>query len=163
MFRYTRVRLAENERTSCLHMEAYIRRLSHFCDEPYTHYTNHGPHFREFARLIEDDKEKGLKQYNVDKAALLLDKCHEEECKEKVVERDATICDALDRCSLLHNPSLKKLSVDVLKGAIKAIKASSTFRHAGLRVGGNRASLLDQIEAHPEPYEAQDPSFVYKA
>ena len=70
---------------------------------------------------------------------------------------------ALDRCSLLPNPTPKKLTVDVLKGAIKAIKASSTFQYAGLRVGGNRASLLDQIEAVLEPYEAQDLSFVYKA
>ena len=47
----------------------------------------------------------------------------------------------------------KELTVDVLKGAIKAIKASSTFQYAGLRVGRNRASLLDQIEAVLEPYE----------
>ena len=41
MFRYTRARLAENERTRCLLMEAYIRvRLSHFHDEAYTHWGN---------------------------------------------------------------------------------------------------------------------------
>ena len=92
MFRYTRARLAENERTWCLLMEAYIRvRLSHFRNEAYTHYTNHGPHFREFARLIEGDWENSLKQYSADKAALLLEKRHEEECKEKVAQRDATI------------------------------------------------------------------------
>ena len=96
MFRYTRARLAENERTRCLLIEAYIRvRLSHFRDEAYTHYTNHGPHFREFARLIEGDWENSLKQYNADKAALLLAKRHEEECKEKVAQRDATIFAAL--------------------------------------------------------------------
>ena len=146
MFRYTRARLAENEHTRCLLMEAYIRvRLSYFRDEAYTHYTNHGPHFREFARLIEGDWENSLKLYNTDKAALLSEKRHEEECKEKVAQRDATIFAALDRCSLLPNPTPKKLTVDVLKGAIKAIKASSTFQYAGLRVGGNRASLLDQI------------------
>ena len=33
----------------------------------------------------------------------------------------------------------------------------------GVRVGGNRASLLDQIDPFLEPYEAQDLSFVYKA
>ena len=151
-------------RTRCLLMEAYIRvRLSHFRDEAYTHYTNHGPHFREFACLIEGDWENSLKQYIADKAALLLEKRHEEECKEKVSQRDATIFGALDHSSLLPNPTPKKLTVDVLKGAIKAIKASSTFQYAGLRVGGNRASLLDQIEAVLEPYEAQDLSFVYKA
>ena len=61
MFRYTRARLAVNKRTRCLFMEAYIRvRLSHFCDEDYTHYTNHGPQFRESACLI--DWENSLKQ-----------------------------------------------------------------------------------------------------
>ena len=69
----------------------------------------------------------------------------------------------VDRCGLLPNPTPKKLTIDVLKGAIKAIKASSTFEYAGLRLGGNRASLLDQIEAVLERYEAQDLSFVYKA
>ena len=87
MFRYTRARLAENERTRCLLMEAYIRvRLGHFRDEAYTHYTNHGPHFREFARLIEGDWENILKQYNADKAAPLLEKRHEEECKDKLAQ-----------------------------------------------------------------------------
>ena len=161
MFQYTRARLAENERTRCLLMEAYIRvRLSHFRDEAYTHYTNHGPHFREFARLIEGDCENSLKQYNANKTALFLEKRHEEECKEKAAQRDVTIFAALDRCSLLPNPTPKKLNVDVLKGAIKAVKASWTFQYAGLRVGGNIASLLDQIEAVSEPYEAQDLSFV---
>ena len=145
-------------------MEAYIRvRLGHFRDEAYTHYTNHGPHFREFARLIEGDWENSFKQYNAVKAALLFEKRHEEECKEKVAQRDATIFAAFDRCSLLPKRTPKKLNVDVLKNAIKAIKASSTFQYASLRVGGNRASLWDQIEAVPEPYEAQDLSFVYKA
>ena len=153
---YTRARLAENERTRCLLIEAYIGvRLSHFRDEAYTHYTNHGPHFGESPRLIEGDWENSLKQYHPDKAALLLEKRHEEECKEKVAQRDATIFAALNRCSLLPNPTPKNLTVDVLKGAIKAIKASSTFQYAGLRLGGNRASLLDQIEAVLEPYEAQ--------
>ena len=76
---------------------------------------------------------------------------------------DATIFAALDRCGLLPNPIPKKLTVDVLKGAINAIKASSTFQYAGPRVGGNSASLLDQIEAVLETYEAQHLSFVYKA
>ena len=106
---------------------------------------------------------KGGGGYNADKVAHLLEKRHEEECKEKVAERDATIFAALDRCRLLPNLTSKKLTVDILKGAIKATKASSTFQYAGLRVGGNRASLLDQIEAVLEPYEAQDLSFVYKA
>ena len=101
-------------------------------------------------------------QYNADKAALLLDKRNEEECKEKVAQRDATTFATLDRCSLLPNHIPKKLTVDVLNGAIKVIKASSTFQYAG-RVGGNRASLLDKIEAVLEPHEAQDQSFVYKA
>ena len=124
---------------------------------------NHGPHFREFARLTEGDWENSLKQYNADKAALLLEKRHEEECKEKVAQRDATILAALGRCGLLPNPTPKKLTVDVLKRAIKAIKASSTFQYAGLRVGGNRASLLVQIDAVLDPYEVKDLSFVYKA
>ena len=94
-----------------------------------------GPHFREFARLIEGDWENSLKQYNADKAALLLEKRHEEECKEKVAQRDATIFAALDCCSLLlPSPTPKKLTVDVLKG-LKAMKAFSIFQYAGLRVG----------------------------
>ena len=124
---------------------------------------NHGPHFTEFPRLIEGDWENSFKRYNADKAALRLEKRHEEECKEKVAQRDATIFAALDRCGLLPNPTPKKLSVDVLKGAIKAIEASLTCQHADLRVGGNRVSLLDQIEAVVAPYEALDRSFVYKA
>ena len=155
MFRYTLARLPENERTRCLLIDAYICvHLSHFRDEAYTHNTNHGPHFREFARLIEGDWENRLKQYNADTAVLFLDKRHEEECMEKVAERDATIFAALDRCHLLPNPTHKKLNVDVLKGAIKAIKASSTFQYAGPRVRGNRASLFDQIEAVMELCEA---------
>ena len=84
-FRYPHARLAENERTRCLLMEAYIRvRLSHFRDEAYTHYSKCDPHFREFARLIGCDWENILEQYDADTAALLLDKRHEEECTEKV-------------------------------------------------------------------------------
>ena len=45
-----------------------------------------------------DQEENNLKQYNVDMAALLLEKRHYEECKEKVAQRGATIFAALDRC-----------------------------------------------------------------
>ena len=164
MFQYTRARLAKNERTSCLLMEVYIRvRLSHFRDDAYTRYTNHGPHFSEFAHLIEGDWENSLRHYNADKAALLLEKRHEKECKEKVTQEDATIFAALDRSGMLPSPTLNRLTTNVLNGAIKAIKASWAFQYAGFRVGGNRGSLLGQIEAVREPYEAQDLSFVYKA
>ena len=118
-------------------MRLYIQCLA---DVFQKHKLNHGLHFREFARLIQSNWENSLKQYNADKAALLLEKRHE---GEKVAPQNATIFATLDRCSLLPNATLKKLTADVLKSAIKAIKASSTFQYAGLRVGGNRASLPD--------------------
>ena len=76
-------------------------------------------------------------------------------------ERDVILCDACAKYPSQHEENMD--SHLILKGAIKAIKASSTFQYAGLRVGGNRASSLDQIEAVPEPYEARDLSFAYKA
>ena len=76
---------------------------------------------------------------------------------------DATIFAALDRCGLMPNLAAQKSIVDVLKGAIKASKASSTIQYAVLRLGGNRASLLDQIEAVPEPYEAHKPIFYVQS
>ena len=63
---------------------------------------------------------------------------------------------------LVSDPNAKKLTVEVLKEAIRKIKSSSTWQYAALRVGGKRRHLLDQVEAVLPAYEAQDWSFVYK-
>ena len=71
------------------------------------------------------------------KAQLLLEKRQEEECKQRVEHREGSVLAALHRCNLVYDPNVNKLTVEVLKEAIRKIKASSTWQYAALRVGGN--------------------------
>ena len=163
MFRYTRARLQQQERTRGFLMEAYIRvRLTHFKDRLYGHYKEHALYFRELARTMDGDPELSYKEYTDLKAQLLLEKRQEEECKQRVEHREGTVLSGLHRCNLVSDPNANKLTVEVLKEAIRKIKSSSTWQYAALRVGGNRPHLLDQVEAVLPAYEAQDWSFVYK-
>ena len=144
-------------------MEAYIRvRLTHFKDRSYGHYKEHARYFRELARTMDEDPELSYKEYTDLKAQLLLEKRQEEECKQRVEHREGNVLSSLHRCNLVSDPNANKLTVEVLKEAIRKIKSSSTWQYAALRVGGNRPHLLDQIEAVLPAYEAQDWSFVYK-
>ena len=81
MFRYTRARLQQQERTRGFLMKAYIRvRLTHFQDRLYGHYKEHAPYFRELVRTMDEDPELSYKEYTDLKAQLLVEKLQEEEC-----------------------------------------------------------------------------------
>ena len=111
---------------------------------------------------MDEDPELSYKEYTDLKAQLLLEKRQEEEYKQSVEHREGKVLSSLHRCNLVSDPNANKLTVEVLKEAIRKIKASSTWQYAALRVGGNRPHLLDQVEAVLPAYEAQDWSFVYK-
>ena len=113
---------------------------------------------------MDEDPDSSYKEYTDLKPQLLLEKRQEEECKQCVEHREGTVLSGLHRCNLVSDPmsNANKLTVEVLKEAIRKIKSSSTWQYAALRVEGNRPHLLDQVEPVVPAYEAQDWSFVYK-
>ena len=76
---------------------------------------------------MDEDPELSYKEYTDLKAQLLLEKCQEEECKQRVEHREGNVLSSLHGCNLVSDPNANKLTVEVLKEAIRKIKSSSTW------------------------------------